>query len=138
MVIGSETPDDRTLLRPQPSSARAAREFVGDALHRRGADAVRDTVMLLTSELVTNAIIHAGTEVDLALIIGDKKVRVEVGDGSDSLPTPRRSPPDVVGGHGLELVNSLSCSWGVANLGRGKKVWFEVDCPPRDREERDG
>jgi len=83
--------------------------------------------MLLTSELVTNAVIHATTPVELTLSGHDGRLRVLVEDGDDRIPAPvpiERSGPH--GGFGLQIVERLASAWGVAPRDNGKAVWFEV------------
>jgi anti-sigma regulatory factor (Ser/Thr protein kinase) len=91
---------------------------------------VRDTVVLLTSEIVTNSVLHAGLGADqtigLHLTLFDHRVRVEVTDqGAGFDPQPRQGPPGR-GGYGLELVAGLASTWGVER-NFTNTVWFEVD-----------
>jgi anti-sigma regulatory factor (Ser/Thr protein kinase) len=115
-----------TTLEAEPASARAARQFVRDRLHEWHCDHVSEAVVLLTSELVTNAIVHAGTSVTLAVQCGEDAIRVEIDDRSTELPVPRQVPPDSISGHGLKLVDVMSGRWGVERHAGGKTVWFEV------------
>ena len=123
---------DLTPERTAPGRARAElREALGDRLSRSD----RDTVTLLTSEVVTNAVIHPeqgrGDPVELVVTVYPRSVRIEVTDaglGFDTarLPGPRRE----AGGHGLVVVDSLSSRWGTsrgAHGGTGFSVWFELD-----------
>jgi len=94
---------------------------------RRVGDHVVDTVELLTSELVTNAVIHARCAPELLVRLGDKAVRIEVCDGDANAPT--RRPPDVeaASGRGIAIVEELATTWGVEHIpDDGKRVWFEV------------
>lgn len=81
---------------------------------------------LLTSELVTNAVVHGCADVDLLVRESRGVVRVEVGDTSDRMPVPRPASLDALGGRGLFLVDHLADAWGVERRQRGKAVWFEV------------
>ena len=111
-------------------SARAARRFVTEALtgwDDEGGDLI-DTVTLLVSELVTNAVVHAGSEVDVMVQLTATAARVEVTDASANAVAPRDAATDEDSGRGLALVGSLARRWGVRPApGGGKTVWFEVD-----------
>jgi hypothetical protein len=69
---------------------------------------VVEDVLLLVSELVTNACLHAGGPEELVLHCTDERLRVEVTDPSPTTPTPRRASPSLPGGHGLHVVERLS------------------------------
>jgi DNA-binding NarL/FixJ family response regulator len=109
-----------------PMSPGAARRFVAQALAELESDNGSDVVQLLVSELVTNAVMHAGSEADVAVILRRDVVRVEVGDRSTDIPTPRRVSPDARSGRGLWLVDQMASAWGVQERPGGKVVWFEV------------
>ena len=89
---------------------------------------VRDTAELLTSELVTNALLHAGTDLTVHVegCQGDGSVRIAVDDGSDKAPQLGDPSSDALGGRGLPLVAILATRWGWEPLPVGKRVWFEV------------
>src|SRR5215218_870540 len=110
-----------------PSAIRRARHHL---LAFLAADDVAEeacaTAGLLTSELATNAVMHAGTDFTLAADVGRESLRVEVRDGSTELPEVRRPVAGAVGGRGLHLVQELSSGWGTDVEGRGKRVWFEL------------
>ncbi|MCX5215273.1 ATP-binding protein [Kitasatospora sp. NBC_00240] len=94
-----------------------------------------DDVLLMVSELVTNACLHApGGPRELRLIWDGRRLRVEVSDGSP-LPPRLRLAPDRgrPGGYGLRVIERLSHGWGCAPEGEGKRVWFEVPAPLRPR-----
>jgi anti-sigma regulatory factor (Ser/Thr protein kinase) len=118
-----------TLLAAAPLSVPAARRFVDEALRRWDAEPVRDIALLCTSELVTNAVLHARTEVRLSVRITGSTVRVRVSDnGAASVPQRVRSADaHATRGRGLVLVEALSDRWGVDEDERGKTVWFELD-----------
>jgi anti-sigma regulatory factor (Ser/Thr protein kinase) len=120
----------RTMLNRHPTSVGAARRFVRDVLmSRQVADGVVDTVELLTSEVVTNAIVHGGSGPQLVVDLGDDVIRVSVGDLSPGLPVRRLSQVDDVSGRGVVIVEELASAWGVQRQrGGGKQVWFEVAC----------
>lgn len=85
-----------------------------------------DAAGLLVSELVTNAVVHARTDVTLRVILRRGVLRIEVTDGSPIVPAPRR-PAGLAGtGRGLQLVDRLADRWGVSKARRGKTIWFEL------------
>jgi anti-sigma regulatory factor (Ser/Thr protein kinase) len=111
-----------------------ARRFVQQHLteHGRG-DAVPD-VSLLVSELVTNAIRHAGTAFAVTLVITSNAVRLEVSDGSPQAPVIADVTHEDDGGRGLRIVAALSHDWGVTrDPAGGKSVWASVLTVPRQR-----
>lgn len=120
----------RTLLAPHPTSVGTARRFVRDVLaSRQVADGVVDTVELLTSEVVTNAIVHAESGPQLAVTVRDDVIRVVVHDLSPEVPVQRPRSLDGVSGRGVLIVAELAASWGVEHqTDGGKQVWFEVAC----------
>ena len=118
------------MLTQHPTSVGSARRFVRDVLmSRQVPDTVVDTVELLTSEVVTNAIVHGRSGPQLAVEVGEGVVRVAVRDLSPALPVRRLSQPDDVSGRGVVIVEELASAWGVEREGNGsKRVWFEVGC----------
>ena len=120
----------RTMLTPHPTSVGAARRFVRDVLmSRQVPDPVVDTVELLTSEVVTNAIIHGRSGPLLAVDVTECAIRVAVGDMSPQLPVRGLGRVDDVSGRGVMIVEELATAWGVERERNGsKRVWFEVAC----------
>lgn len=112
------------------ASARVARRFVCDALRRRSfREEVTETVTLLTSELVSNVVLHASGPLTVAVHPEPgMRVRVEVGDES-SEPPVIDSEPDLEGtrGRGLLLVEAFADEWGVESKAQGKIIWFRVN-----------
>jgi two-component sensor histidine kinase len=83
-----------------------------------------EDAQLVVTELVTNAVLHAATEVQLTLDIRPGTVRVEVADGNERLPRPREADAEDVTGRGLLLVAAVAESWGVSQRDDdGKVVW---------------
>lgn len=83
-------------------------------------------IVLLVAELVSNAVLHAGGAVELALHITPARLRIEVSDRSPALPQPRRPRhPDLPGGHGLSIVQRTCDRWGAVPHRDGKTVWAE-------------
>ena len=117
-----------TKLPPRVSSIPAARHFADLALADFGARGTqRDTARLLVSELATNVVLHAHTDMRVTVLPAHDRVRVEVRDDDPSRPPPPQKPaPMSVHGRGMMLVDALAASWGVNGNERGKTVWFEV------------
>lgn len=114
-------------------SARAARRFVSQILTGWDDDEgdLTDTVTLLVSELVTNAVVHAGSEVEVSVRLTPTAARIEVTDNSAASINPRDATEEEDSGRGLALVGSLARRWGVRPApGGGKTVWFEIDRGP--------
>lgn len=117
-----------TQLPPARQSPGAARRFVAEILKRWQFDSAIESAQLLTSELVTNAVLHAGTEVQIVLEAYDHTVHVEVIDLTKRPPVARYTPyDDLQTGRGLTLLDSVASAWGVNPLDRGKSVWFDID-----------
>ncbi|MEV4334481.1 ATP-binding protein [Streptomyces sp. NPDC049597] len=120
------------------------RDFTQDALYDWGWTQARDLiglddengevvedVLLLVSEIVTNACLHAGGPRELVLHQSGPRLRIEVADASPE-PPRRRMPKDLAqpGGHGLIILERLARTWGSERRGPGKVVWVEVPVPP--------
>ncbi|HEX2851034.1 MAG TPA: ATP-binding protein [Acidimicrobiales bacterium] len=110
------------------ASAAAARRFVAQALEIDGVDhEVVDLAELLTSEIVTNAVVHAAGPAEVGVDRVGDAVRVEVVDAASALPDLRHVAPDAASGRGLAIVDALATRWGVQPRGTsGKVVWFEL------------
>jgi anti-sigma regulatory factor (Ser/Thr protein kinase) len=116
-------------LDPDVSAAFRSRRAVRDLLDGEATAPFVDDAMLATSELVTNAVLHAVGPIELCARFDQPRgwLRVEVSDSSQDLPRPRAGPVrDHVGGLGLRLVAAISSSWGSVFNERGKTVWFEL------------
>src|SRR5206468_2951238 len=85
---------------------------------------------LLVSELVTNAVLHARTDLTVAVERRGENVRVSVSDGSARQPRLRHHSVEAGTGRGLLLVERMARRWGVEPAGTGKVVWFEVSRDP--------
>lgn len=116
----------RTHLTSGPAAPAQARRFVRDVLREWNQAPVADVVTLLTSELVTNAVLHAGSEVDISLCASGGTIRVEVADSSPRVPEPSGYRNDAQTGRGLAVVAAQSDNWGTQRTRSGKIVWFEV------------
>src|SRR3954470_20559802 len=119
-------------LPPAPDSARNARRFVADVLadvltDARADETLLDLATLLTSELVTNGIVHAHTQLRVVVEVTDRHLRVEVADGNPSLPARRDYDESAMTGRGMEMVELLSHEFGAEPIdGDGKRVWFRL------------
>lgn len=111
----------------EPASVTTARHRLVDRLGAQGLDGdIRDTAALLLTEVVTNAVLHAGTDVTVRWSVETGSVLVEVRDDSAVLPVRRDHDDDAVTGRGLELVELLAGAYGVRRTATGKAVWFAV------------
>jgi anti-sigma regulatory factor (Ser/Thr protein kinase) len=128
----------RIRLTSGPASAGEARREVKGAICAWDIPVDPDLAVLLTSELVTNAIRHEVTGVVLlAITCSCGQLRVDVHDTSRSLPMLVDAPLDAETGRGLMLVSTLSAEWGFYRTPVGKAVYFTIEFPP-DVAEGDG
>ncbi|HEY9557773.1 MAG TPA: ATP-binding protein [Acidimicrobiales bacterium] len=110
---------------PAPSSARSARRFVAGVLQEAGFSGDVDTVLLLVSEVVTNAVRHAGSELTVLVELVDDEVTVTVADESDDVAMVKEPTTDATTGRGMFIVEQLATRWGLRPTpGGGKAVWF--------------
>jgi PAS domain S-box-containing protein len=117
----------RLRLEPRPTSVSEARGLVRRTLLDAGCDHLVEPAVLATSELVTNALVHAGTPIEVNVEMLHEGVRVEIADGSRHLPARRAYGASAGTGRGLLTVESLVDCWGVRREGAlGKVVWFEL------------
>lgn len=134
-------PDERVTTAsypPEPSAAGQARHFVRETLRSWGVpgpaapacDLVDDAV-LLTSELVTNAVVHAGTQVQVTCRMSGSAVEVAVRDRHPAralggFELPPDDPAGRTSGRGLLLPAALASAWGVTYTRASKAVWFRI------------
>lgn len=110
--------DDRSVARARSLIAQKLVDLPDESLQ---------VVLLLTSELVTNAVRHGTGSVDLRVAWGHGAVRVEVEDQSPQRPVIRAMDRDALSGRGLVLVDRLCAGWGVLPAAVGKTVWFTAE-----------
>jgi DNA-binding NarL/FixJ family response regulator len=110
-------------------SARDARGFVERTLVSWDMVELADTALLLVSEAVTNAVVHARSASELTLSLGHERLRVEVSDWGGGHLQVREAAADDVNGRGLALIEAMSEVWGTAHTDVGKVVWFELVRP---------
>jgi len=112
-------------LLPAPESVRTARDRLRELLDSWATEEKRQTVVLLLSEVVTNAVRHAPGTVHITVTLFGDRVHARVRDENPRTPQPRA--PDETGGRGIQLLQRLATRWGVEqHSGEGKTVWFEV------------
>lgn len=124
------------------AAAAQARAVTRERLRRWEVAELATDAALLVSELVTNAVLHARTDVTLTLAVADGVLEVGVADGAAHLPLPRQ-PGDAAphrpgsqparwtaeSGRGLDLLDTVADSWGMVVLAAGKQVWFRLSVP---------
>ncbi|MEV5145430.1 ATP-binding protein [Streptomyces sp. NPDC052727] len=132
-------------IRPDPAEVGRARRWARSRLAGSGIAAdepLAETLILLVSELVTNAVVHTGRPAVLRLCLpgpaaekcASATVRVEVTDRSSCAPVPRCAGDDATGGRGLALVDCLADRWGWSPEDAGKSIWCELDRCSQPRE----
>jgi anti-sigma regulatory factor (Ser/Thr protein kinase) len=130
----------RLSLAPEPEAPARARECVAHACAQWGVEHVLNEARLVVSELVTNAVKHAGSGIELQLMLRDAFLHVRVRDGSSAPPVmPPESPSSAVGGRGLKLVDLYASGWGSLSGAGGKVVWATLRVRPigsRESEQR--
>ncbi|MEU1401500.1 ATP-binding protein [Streptomyces sp. NPDC005728] len=122
-------------VRPDPAEVGRARRWARSRLAGSGIEAdeaLAENLILLVSELVTNAVVHTGCPAVLRLslpsdVVDSATVRLEVADASSRAPVPRCAAGDATGGRGLALVDCLADRWGWNPEGSGKSIWCELD-----------
>lgn len=109
------------------ASAAEARTFVRGLLDRWRMVSYEEAAVLLVSELVTNAVVHAYSAPDLTVRLRREVLWVGVADIGAGAPAQRPHQLDALSGRGLRLVDQIASSWGVQPRPVGKVVWFELD-----------
>jgi anti-sigma regulatory factor (Ser/Thr protein kinase) len=113
-----------THLPEEMGSITVARQIARRALSESGYRGQHEDVLLVVSELVTNALVHGAGAPELRIRGDTSHLRIEVGDDGADLPAPREPGP--ANGWGLHVVRLLSTGWGIDSAGGGKVVWCEL------------
>ena len=109
----------------EPASVAKARAFVANALSGATSE-VRERAVLITSELATNAIIHAHSSFSVTTSVTADEVRVTVTDTGGEVPQPRRPDPSETHGRGLLIMSKLADEWGIEPGQGSTTVWFTL------------
>jgi anti-sigma regulatory factor (Ser/Thr protein kinase) len=117
---------DSDVFVPVPAAVPAARRFVAGVLKSWGEDALLADAVLITSELATNAVIHAASPFRVRLRRAHTVIRIAIEDVGPSRPQERVSTPSDFGGRGVAIVRTLASQWGCDVLSDGKIVWAEL------------
>jgi GAF domain-containing protein/anti-sigma regulatory factor (Ser/Thr protein kinase) len=118
------------LLGAEPDAVPYARRWVADALSHGPVSAILADAELVVSELVTNAVLHAGPPITVRVDVDADAVRIAVSDGSRDTPVRALARADSMTGRGLSLVAALARDWGVEATPDGKVVWCELSATP--------
>jgi anti-sigma regulatory factor (Ser/Thr protein kinase) len=115
----------RRTFAPHPRSVGEARHFVSDNIGRSGADPY--LAALLTSELATNAVVHAARAFEVRVQVESRLLRVEIRNDEPELLLRMKDPgPTDPGGRGLHIVEAFAQRWGTESSRDAKVVWFEL------------
>src|SRR3954463_8219328 len=123
-------------LAPDPGAPQQARRFIAATLEDLGLDETREVAELLVSELVTNAVVHAASTVEVEIERDDNGVLVRVRD-ADTGPLVMRAGGGSEldeGGRGFLLVDRLAEAWGTEHRGGRKCVWFRLAMGPKQEQ----
>lgn len=112
-----------------PHAPRLTRHFVSETLREWGFHDLVDDACVVVSELATNAVVHAGSDVVASVTRTSRGVRIAVADRSAVPPSVRSFDLDALGGRGLVLIDRIAARWGHAITGDGKVVWADLAVP---------
>jgi CheY-like chemotaxis protein/anti-sigma regulatory factor (Ser/Thr protein kinase) len=126
-VVAEQGDRELTIALPNdPTSPRRARRLVTKACEDWGCESVIDAALLVVTELVTNAVIHADSACDLRVRLRSGVLRLEVDDDGYGTPDLQPSSESDEHGRGLFLVSAMAMSWGIGPTPSGKTVWAEL------------
>lgn len=118
-------------LSPETTAPRLARDFVAQACAAWHGERFLEIGQLVISELVSNAVLHSGTAIEVELRFDGNRLTLRVHDDGDGLPAVVPAAQRTIGGVGLELVSRVAQSWGVTpDPHGGKDVWCVLSAPP--------
>ncbi|WP_369264645.1 SpoIIE family protein phosphatase [Streptomyces sp. R35] len=110
-----------------PEAVRHARRYTKRVMRAWGVSDDLDAVLLVVSELVTNALVHTDGQVRLDLTLINHRLRISVADNSPRTPVkPTNLGWEATGGRGIFLVEAMSAAWGTVPVSGGKQVWSDV------------
>ena len=129
--IGRPRTDEAEAELPRSAeSVAAARHFVKTKVEEWRLERLLDDALMVTSELVTNAITHADSSCRIRLSVSATTLRIDVLDGGSGTPEPRPASETEEHGRGLHIVDAVASAWGLEEVpGRGKLVWAELARP---------
>jgi anti-sigma regulatory factor (Ser/Thr protein kinase) len=125
--VAEASPTATARLAPHPSASGQARQLLRRVEDRWGHPELFEAAELPLSELVANAVLHARTQIEVAVCLVDEGLRVEVHDERPELHPAASHDRESTTGRGLELVGAIADRWGVIRQPAGKTVWFELD-----------
>ena len=111
----------------ETAAVASARRFTESCLVQWKLSHLTETMNLLVTELVTNAVVHGGTGADLKLLFDSERLRVEVRDGSTAKPRVKNYSTTATTGRGMQIVDALADRWGTTEEAPGKVVWLEFE-----------
>jgi anti-sigma regulatory factor (Ser/Thr protein kinase) len=118
--------ESRLSLPAEPASAAAARRHIRELLDAWDAADFEEAAVLLTSELVTNALLHARSAAELHVRLADGLLRVGVTDDTPAAPVRKHYGNEAATGRGIMLIETMASAWGTEPVDGGKVVWFEL------------
>jgi anti-sigma regulatory factor (Ser/Thr protein kinase) len=123
------SPRLRDALLPTPDSVEIARRRGREVCDRWRISEISDSTQSVVTELVANAVAHAGTSIDLSFTLSQQFLHIAVRDRSRTMPV--RLTGDESGGYGLLLVDAFAAHWGYGTTPTGKVVWAAIRLPRR-------
>jgi DNA-binding NarL/FixJ family response regulator len=111
------------------TSVAAARRFVEARLKEWNLEQLLDDALVISSELVTNAVTHAESSCRIRLSVNVARLRIDVLDAGTGTPEPRALNDTEEHGRGLHIVDAVTSAWGLEDVPEGKLVWAELARP---------
>jgi anti-anti-sigma regulatory factor len=119
----------RQRLSATPAAPALARQVLVEACRAWKLPGLLDDAEVVLTELISNAVRHAGGDLQLKVALGERFLHLSLRDGSPVAPTRVTPDPDIGGGRGLILVDALAASWGSTPTPDGKVVWATLRLP---------